>query len=130
MTWNERRERNRLRRDLRRLAKLFRPEPNLSEDELMSLAAEHSMERRPIEHRLWAIETAHLNRWADRLSIDVQTKWDDTGRETGDAFFSKDNRNALRRAIRSEQRAILKFWAELLIPILSLLVALAAVLGR
>lgn len=130
MTWVERRERWRLLRKLRRLEKEYKPEPNLTADEFMSLAAEYSMERKPIQHRLWAIETARLCRWADRLAIDVEIKWDDAGRGYGHAFFSKENRNALKRAIRAERREAGRFWAALLVPILSLLVALAALVSR
>ena len=130
MTWAECKERRRLLKELRRLAKEYKPAPNRTEDEHMSLAAEYSMERRPIEHRLWEIVSAELCRCADRLSIDVQIKWDRAGRGTGHAFFSKENRNVLKRAIRAERRAVVKFRAELLVPVLSLLVALAAVLNR
>ena len=130
VTWAERRERRQLRRDLRRLSKAHRREPGLSKDELRSLGAEYSMERQLIDYPLWAIETAELGRCADKLSIDVKAKWDKDGLAAGYMFFSGEDRNALKRAIKIQRRETAKFWATVLVPVLSLLVALAAVLLR
>lgn len=130
LTWTERKDHWRLRRQLRRLNRAHRPEPDLTKEELRSRAAEYSMERQLIDYPLWAIETAELRRWADRLSIDVKAEWDEDGLRAGYAFFSREDRNALQRVIRQERREAAKFWATLLVPVLSLLVALAAVLFR
>ena len=79
---------------------------------------------------LWAIETAELCRCADKLSIDVKAKWDEDGVAAGYTFFSREDRNALKRAIKVQRRETAKFWATVLVSVLSLLVALAAVLLR
>ena len=130
MTWAEFNESRQLRKERRRLAGEYKPPPNATREEERCLGAEYFAMCEPIEHRLWAIETAVLRRSADRWSIDVEAKWDPRSSANGRAFFSKEDRNALSRAISHERREFAKFLAGMVVPVLSLLVALAAVLTR
>ena len=97
--------------------------------ELTERAAAYFADRRPIDYRLWEIETIALRRRAEKLAIDIPTRYDEGGSEVGHYFYSLDDRNVLKRAIRSDRRATATFWARMVVPILSLLVALAAVLS-
>ena len=130
ITWAEFNESRQLRKKLRRLAEEYKPPPNATRDEEMCLGAEYFAMCEPVEHRLWALETAVLRRSADRWSIDVEVKWDPRSSANDRAFFSKEDRNALNRAISYERREFAKFLASTIVPVLSLLVALAAVLTR
>ena len=121
-------KRRRLWRSLRQIERNHRPEAQLTEEELRHRAAEYFAERRPIDYRLWELETIELRRCAAKLSIDIPTEYDESGFSVGHYFFSPEDRNALKRAIRVEKRESARFWMGIIVPVLSLLVALAALL--
>ena len=128
--WAEKWESWQLRRQRQRLENAYRPPAGATPDELLSLSSERSMELQPVQRRLWEIQTAELRRCADRWAIDVEAKWDDSGRATGHAFFSSRDRHDLERKIRRERREFWRFLAATIVPLLSLVVALAAILFR
>ena len=127
LTWAERRERWQLRRELARIDRdRRRRDPVLTAEQWHSQAAEYFSERELVDYKLWEIESNALRRCAERLAIDDPGECDEGG---GYYFLPLDARNALRRAVRHEHRETAKFWASMLLPLLSLLVALAAVLS-
>lgn len=129
LTWAQRRECWRLRAELRRLDREHRQYADLPVDEFREHAAAYFAERRPIDYRLWELESIELAHRAEKLAIDVPTQYDEGGTTVGRYFYSLQDRNALKKAIRQERRQTAGFWAGLIVPILSLLVALAAVLS-
>ena len=136
LTWLERRERWRLRSELRRLEREHREYADRPEDEFRKHAGKYLAERQPIDYRLWEIETIKLGRRAEKLAIDVPTRYDEGGAEVGHYFYPLEDRNALARKIKAARRDTVEFrsrigtsWLNVLVAVLSLLVALAAVLS-
>ena len=81
-----------------------------------------------VEDELLALETEELIRRACFWSVDVPNDGYRNG--FGDWILPLNTRNALRRAIKDEARKELRFWGEFIVPILSLLVALAAIMAN
>ena len=106
--WAEKWESWQLRRQRQRLENAYRPPAGATPDELLSLSSERSMELQPVQRRLWEIQTAELRRCADRWAIDVEAKWDDSGRATGHAFFSSRDRHDLERKIKARAPRVLE----------------------
>ena len=86
------------------------------------------MERGIVEDQLHSIESDDLVRRAHRWSVEIPSEWERGA--TGDHYLSAKARDALRRTIRDERRKEIKWWVDLMIPILALLVALASVMSR
>ena len=135
LTWAEHWERRRLRRQLRRIEREHRQYEDLPAKELREHAAAYFAERRPIDYRLWEIATIDLRRRAENLAIDVPTRYDEGGSGVGHYFYSLEDRNALTRKINAARREAIEFrsrvgtsWFNVFVAILSLFVALAAVL--
>lgn len=130
LTWAERKERRQLKRELARIEKNPARNRNLTAEERASQASEYWTAREFIDYRLWEIESNRLRRWAEKLAIDDPDERDESGAKAGYYFLPLNARNALRRAIRNEQRETAKFWWSMLMPLLSLIVALAAILAN
>lgn len=135
LTWAERWEHNRLVWKLDRLNRAYSREHAATAEEGRIQLAKYYMHRNRIEYPLWAIETAALRRWAGRLAIDIEAELDEAGAAAGHAFYSTKDRNDLARRIRAVRRDAIEFrsrvgtsWFNVLVAVLSLVVALAAVL--
>ena len=125
MTWNERRTTIKLRRELERLRKFYEPDLRTKTGaDHESLLAEYFSEQDIVEYQLREIESRQLVRRARRWFVDIPTgdSWD---RGPAGHFLTQKAADALRRAVRDERRKEIKWWAELVMPILALLVALA-----
>ena len=129
MTWAERKETRELWRKIRTLKLPDRADPSQTNAKITEGISDYILGRRPLEYRLWEIETGELLRSANRLSIDANPSYDDEGLAYGRCYLSRSDRAALRRAIRNERRKAGQFWIAVLMPPLSLLVALASVLN-
>lgn len=85
----------------------------------------------PLEKRLNIIESMELEIEAGRLGIDIPTDkegwWEDTGSEIlKGQMLTEIGKEGVRKLIKEERFRVIKRWAEILIPILSLLVAILA----
>ena len=127
MTWAERTETWKLRRKIQAVHRTHRLDPSPTRAELSEKVAKYIRARKPLEQRLWVIETSELLRMAGRLSIAIDPEFEDEGLANGQLYLSRKDRAALRRTIRNERREVWKFWIGVLMPPLSLLVALASV---
>ncbi len=130
LTWGERRARRRLRAELRRLHDLYAPDLKQKKGgEYESLLSEYLSERDIVATQLDSLESDELLRRAHRWSVELPNNAWDQG-PAGDRYLTAPARTAIERAVRDERRKEIKFWADLLIPVLSLLVALVAVIAN
>jgi hypothetical protein len=102
-----------------------------------SLLTEYRAVRQPIETALFFSITGRLMLQAQFYTIDVPTSeeqpdwWEmRIDKRGGIKCLSRRGIAQVKKLIRAERRANIKFYAELLVPILSLLVALAAILSN
>jgi hypothetical protein len=132
-------ERRRIARRIRQLNKLlYEGDGPPTVEELKAIDAE----LQPLEDRLGLVETGRLERKATALAIDIPDEkqkpdWWRSGISVGamveNKFYevetkvlSPKGQRGARKLIKEEQFRITKRWSELLIPILSLIIAILA----
>lgn len=122
--WREHQDRRRLKRLKKSLLAIEDPFSNI--EEVRNLNEEII----PLERRLRILDSIYLVKEAARLDIDIPEKdnwWKDSGSEIWQGRVLTDiGQEGLRKLIREARFRIIKKWAELLIPILSLLIAILA----
>lgn len=134
-TWDERRRLRALQAELKRLREVYEPDIRKLESEekgAQGLIAEYLNERDLVEGPIKAIETSELKRRAERWAVPVPRYSDETrwSRDyAGNYFLSAEAYNDVKRVVREEFRKEVNFWNGILIPILSLIIALAAILA-
>jgi hypothetical protein len=133
LTWRERIERRKLRKELRRLQKVYGPDLKKSKgDDYERLLAEFFSESDFVQGPLHAIETNALQRMAHKWDVEVPPQSDERvwSRDfMGEYYLNDAAAIRIRREVRRVRREAVKWWVDLLVPLLSLLVALAAVLS-
>lgn len=124
ITWAERKEVWKIHRELRDLQQHYFAKQTATEEEERDLAAHYFSDSRPFEIALAAIESRVLLRSARKWPIEVELVYDADGPVYGKPFLTEKTRKALRLAIRNARREAATFWIGVLVPPLSLLVAL------
>lgn len=132
-------------RKLRRLIKEIRKirehhEQRLREietdDELRALAEESATKSAPLECEWQTLISDKVRANAAKFGIHVPTSnespesWKKTGRYTPNTYLTSQARARLTREISEARFVYWERWAKLLVPILSLLVAIAALLRK
>ena len=129
LTRTERRAVRSLRAELQRLQKLYGPDLKQKKgEEFDRLLAEYFGERDIVDAQLASIESDDLIRRAKRWSVDIPAGAWERG-PTGELYLKDETRAAIGRAVKNERRTEVKWWVDILIPVLSLLIALVAVIG-
>lgn len=135
LTWDERQRRAKLHREMKRLRVCYEPDlkklKHNQDDTYERLLNEYLSERWLVEGQLGAIESAALVRKADRMSIPYPHQSDPQSWNrdmAGDYYLTTSAQLQLARSVLDASRKEVRWWLDALVPVLSLLVALAAVL--
>jgi hypothetical protein len=81
---------------------------------------------RGLRNQIWGMENASLIRTAERFGVPHGEIWTDDG--DGSLQESPEGRDAVRRAVQQARFQYWKMWADILVPVLSLVVSVISVL--
>jgi hypothetical protein len=130
MTWQERKRARTARAELRALDAHYGPRiKQLKGDAQESVIADYRNEAEFPRGELAVIESDVLRRRAGYWGVelpDQTSEWDED--ITGRTYLGYSAKARVKRAVRQAMRAEIRWWAEVTVPILALLVALATII--
>jgi hypothetical protein len=129
-SWRDWLERRRLKKVISQIGERFRPRlaAARSEDEERAIDAEWSSETEEFDLYLGQLETKRLVKLANKWEIDIPRDSWTSDRYNTVAYIYHAPQLALRRRIRDARREAMKWWINLLTPVISALTGLAGAL--